>query len=691
MSGRAVRAGRAEVEIGIRSRIEQGLATAQKKLSEFGKGVAVSGGAAFGASAGILAPLLMAASDAAETASKFDIVFGKQSEAVRGWGDEFAGQVGRSKNEIAGFLSSSQDLLVPMGVDPAAAQEMSKTLTKLSVDLGSFNNVADADAMNDLQAALTGSGEVMKKYGVIVSEATVGQELLNKGLDPKTATEAEKAQARLAVILAGTSAAQGDAIRTSGGFANQMKALTSTAADLAVSVGDVLLPPATAFLQLVNRGARWVLDLAERNKGLIAAVGGVVAIVGAGGAILASLGGFAVAASVAIGFISSALGVMGAILAAIAWPALAIVGVIAAIGAAAYLYRDAIMEYGQAFWDTVKPARDALAEIWSLVTTTLGGIYDALSAGDIQGAGVILWTGLQAIFFSGVESIEQLFEWMFGAATGWLKGIGDAVLSGNFSTAWEIAWAQIVLWFTQGTTTVTRLWSYFVFGLGDTFGEVFSGLRSVFYSVMGSISAGLEATVGKLRELLTAIADYDPTGLAAKTSAALSVASLAYGSAGDEFNRLQEQEAKDREVRSRDRYKALEGRLADADAELAARQADADAAIAKAADERGGLTEAMSVAKRKELEALVANFAESDAVASDDQLPDTGGAERVARSTSAIGSFSAVAASILGRGSGSAVEETARHTRETAAQTKLMNGKLQQLVERPADGGAAFA
>jgi uncharacterized protein YihD (DUF1040 family) len=102
---------------------------------------------------------------------------------------------------------------------------------------------------------LTGSGEVMKKYGVIVSEAAVKQELLNQGLNPAAATEVEKVQARLNIILRGTTAAQGDAIRSSEGWANVYKTVEATVENLAGKLGEKLLPvvaeTASEFIQMV--------------------------------------------------------------------------------------------------------------------------------------------------------------------------------------------------------------------------------------------------------------------------------------------------------------------------------------------------------------------------------------------------------------------------------------------------------
>lgn len=216
-------------------------------------GPAAAVGTAFAAASAVA---IKYASDAQETMSKFDVVFGSMSTSMKSFGDQLANELGRSKYAIAGSLASFQDLLVPMGMAPRAAAEMSKTLSTLAVDLGSFNNMADADVIRDLQAALTGSGEVMKKYGVIVSEAAVKQELLNMALDPKLVTEADKAQARLNIIMRGTTAAQGDAVRTADGYANQMKRLQDNAHDAAVELGNLLIPAATEVAKAAAEAAK---------------------------------------------------------------------------------------------------------------------------------------------------------------------------------------------------------------------------------------------------------------------------------------------------------------------------------------------------------------------------------------------------------------------------------------------------
>ena len=232
-----------------------GMKEAGGSLSAFAGIAATAGGLIAGALG--FGSLIESASNSQETMAKFDVVFGDNARAAEAWGDAFAAQMGRSEEQVARFLSSSQDLFVPIGFDPAAAEKLSQTVAGLAIDLASFNNLTDDQVFVDLQAAMTGSGETMKKYGVIVSEAAVKQELLNMGISKGTATEAEKVQARLNLIMRGTTAAQGDAIRSADGWANTSKRLGAVVDDLTARLGANLLPSITkvtsGFIDLVQQ------------------------------------------------------------------------------------------------------------------------------------------------------------------------------------------------------------------------------------------------------------------------------------------------------------------------------------------------------------------------------------------------------------------------------------------------------
>ena len=187
------------------------------------------------------------ASSVEEMQSKSSVVFGKFVDTVRSQLEVFGNEVGRSTHELEQMASSIQDTFVPMGFARGEASKLSIQLTKLAVDVASFNNASDTETMMAFQSALVGNHETVRRFGVVITEATLKQELLRMGIN-KTAdevTNAEKVQARLNLIIAGTADAQGDAERTAGSFANSSKALTSALDELVVSALTPLLPTLT--------------------------------------------------------------------------------------------------------------------------------------------------------------------------------------------------------------------------------------------------------------------------------------------------------------------------------------------------------------------------------------------------------------------------------------------------------------
>ena len=131
-----------------------------------------------------------------------------------------------------------------MGFARGEAAKLSVELTKLAVDVASFNNASDTETMEAFQSALVGNHETVRRFGVVITEATLKQELLRMGISRTGAevTNAEKVQARLNLITAGTSDAQGDALRTADSYANSVRALKSEFAELVVELTTLVMP-----------------------------------------------------------------------------------------------------------------------------------------------------------------------------------------------------------------------------------------------------------------------------------------------------------------------------------------------------------------------------------------------------------------------------------------------------------------
>ena len=228
---------------------QQGAFTALGKTLK-GVGIIAAGVMAvrFGAS------MIKMASSAEEMRGKSSVVFGQFADDVRSQLEDFGNIVGRSTFELEGMASSIQDTFVPMGFARGEAAKLSIELTKLAVDVASFNNASDMDTMRAFQSALVGNHETVRRFGVIITEATLQQELQRMGItkNSKDVDNASKVQARMNLILAGTTDAQGDAERTSGSFANSMKALSGAFEELVVEAVLPALPALASFVQAMT-------------------------------------------------------------------------------------------------------------------------------------------------------------------------------------------------------------------------------------------------------------------------------------------------------------------------------------------------------------------------------------------------------------------------------------------------------
>lgn len=190
------------------------------------------------------------ASHVEEAQAKSSVVFGQFTEDVRSQLQQFGNEVGRSAFALEEMASKVQDTFVPMGFARGEAAQLSVELAKLATDVASFNNASDTETMEAFQSALVGNHETVRRFGIVITEATINQELLRMGLTKtsQTASNAEKVQARLNLIMAGTTDAHGDAARTADSYANRTKALQAALENLAVGAITPMLDSLAGFV-----------------------------------------------------------------------------------------------------------------------------------------------------------------------------------------------------------------------------------------------------------------------------------------------------------------------------------------------------------------------------------------------------------------------------------------------------------
>ncbi len=247
------------------------------------KGKAMSGallGVAAAATAMSLAMAkgVKAASDLEEVSNKFNVVFRGQEKIAERWAKTLVNSYAMSTREAKQYLAAMQDLLKPMGIAPRQAAELSNEIVKLSADLASFNNMQTADVMRDIQSALVGNYETVRKYGAMVSAVTVEQKVFEMGLatTKKEITAADKALAAYNIILESNADAVGDVARSSGSYAKAMKEFNANLEDFYAELGNTFLPMITGALEGITdlmKGMRNAFaDAKSELKGLADAI-----------------------------------------------------------------------------------------------------------------------------------------------------------------------------------------------------------------------------------------------------------------------------------------------------------------------------------------------------------------------------------------------------------------------------------
>jgi phage-related tail protein len=136
----------------------------------------------------------------------------------------------------------------------------SNDFTTLATDLASFNNTSPEEAVQAIGAALRGEAEPLRRFGVLLNDATLKQEALTLGIyDGKGAlTAQQKILAAQAAIYKQTTDAQGDFLRTSEGLANSQRTLSAEFANLQAQLGQKLLPLMEEFTRSLLDITDWV-------------------------------------------------------------------------------------------------------------------------------------------------------------------------------------------------------------------------------------------------------------------------------------------------------------------------------------------------------------------------------------------------------------------------------------------------
>ncbi|MPZ89408.1 MAG: hypothetical protein GEU81_15330 [Nitriliruptorales bacterium] len=249
---------------------------------------------AIGGTAKFLKGAVTAASDLNENMNKTAVIFGEASASVIAFGEQ-AFNIGLSKNEAIGAAAAYGNMFNTLGLASDESAGMSIRMVELAADMASFNNEDPSDMLDRIRSGLAGEAEPLRQFGVLLSEAAVKEKAVEMGLVGvgQELTEAQKVQARYALILEQTTAQQGDFARTSDSLANQQRELNARFSDLSANIGLVLLPVVTGMVGALLAAGDAVAGLGNTIGGAIGRVQGLADAIGNIAGALARIGGMA--------------------------------------------------------------------------------------------------------------------------------------------------------------------------------------------------------------------------------------------------------------------------------------------------------------------------------------------------------------------------------------------------------------
>ncbi len=206
--------------------------------------------AAIGTITQVIAPAIRAASDFEEATSKVNIIFGKASKSVKNFADTAATSLGQSKQSVLDAAGAFGTFGKAAGLAGEDLALFTTDFVTLATDLASFNNTTPEEAVQAIGAALRGESEPLRRFGVLLNDATLKSEAMRLGIYKGSGalTAQQKILAAQSAIYKQTGDAQGDFARTADGLANSQRTLSALFKNFQIQLGQQILPATTKFV-----------------------------------------------------------------------------------------------------------------------------------------------------------------------------------------------------------------------------------------------------------------------------------------------------------------------------------------------------------------------------------------------------------------------------------------------------------
>lgn len=194
----------------------------------------------------ILADSVMSINEYVENVNLFQVSMGEFYDEAFAYAQLVNEKLGVDPSQWMRTQGVFMSIANGFGVSRDQAYALSEGLTELSYDLSSLYNEDIESSALRLQSALAGEIEPIRRLGISITEATLQEFAMSKGIDEsvESMTEQEKALLRTLKLMEGASqlGAIGDFARTLESPANALRVLNQQITQLSRALGSVLLP-----------------------------------------------------------------------------------------------------------------------------------------------------------------------------------------------------------------------------------------------------------------------------------------------------------------------------------------------------------------------------------------------------------------------------------------------------------------
>ena len=212
-----------------------------------------------------------------ESLNLFSVTFGDNYKDTLDWALEFADNLGVANQEIVKMAGLFKQLSTSIGLTDEMGDSLSKTLTQLGYDLGSFFNIDFETAFERLQSGIfSGQIRTLRNFGIDISQESLdtfletNEALRQFSVSSMQLSQSQKVLLRTIVVLQASQNAFGDLARSIDTLQNRTRVFQAALSNLRLAIGDALsdtvsdiVANLTAVVQVMTSVIRLVVPIKE--------------------------------------------------------------------------------------------------------------------------------------------------------------------------------------------------------------------------------------------------------------------------------------------------------------------------------------------------------------------------------------------------------------------------------------------